>query len=105
MFERSFIDGCLYGTVDLEDLDEYIEYWHTHETQNSLREFLGMSVCEYEEWVKLGDGVIRDILRCRVDNTQFQQYAYMSDEERIAARSYSIDDIERLRNNDKHGNK
>lgn len=73
MFERSFIDGCLYGFNELEDLDAYVEYWHTHETGNTLREFLGMSQFEYEEWLKFGDIIIRDILRCRVDNTPFPQ--------------------------------
>lgn len=105
MFEYNFIEGCLYGLVELEDLDSYVEYWHTHETNNTLREFLGMTLYEYGEWLKLGDVVIRDILRCRADGTQFQNYEYMSEEERIAARSYSIDEIEQLRNDDKNGDK
>lgn len=28
-------------------IDEKIEYWHTHDTGNSLREFLGMTEEEY----------------------------------------------------------
>ena len=37
----------------LEDLtyDDKIEYWHTHETGNSLREFLGMTEEEYLDFV------------------------------------------------------
>lgn len=105
MFEQNFIDGCLYGTTEIEDVDAYVEYWHTHDTANTLREFLGMTRYEYEEWIKHGDAILRDILRCRVDNTSLENYAYMSDEERIAARSYSIEDIEKLRNDDKHGYK
>lgn len=105
MFEHSFIDGCLYGDTELEDLDAYVEYWHTHETGNTLREFLGMLQFEYDEWLKLGDIIVRDILRCRADNTPFHIYTHMSDEERIAARSYSIDKIEQLRNDDKNGDK
>ena len=105
MFEYSFIDGCLYGTTELEDLDDYVEYWHTHETNNTLREFLGMSPYEYAEWLKLGDAVIRDILRCRVDKTPFEDYRYMTDDQKIAARSYSIEEIEKLKNDDKNGDK
>lgn len=105
MFENSFIDECIYGITDVEDLDAYVEYWHTHETNKTLREFLGMSPCEYEEWLKYGDKVIRDILRCRVDGVLFQDYKYMTDDERIAARSYSIEEIEHLKNNDKKGDK
>lgn len=103
MFEHSFIDGCLFGTTDLDELDDYVEYWHDHETNNTLREFLGMSSFEYAEWLKWGDIIIRDVLRCRMDNVPFEDYQYMTDEQRIAARSYSIDDIEKLKNDDKHG--
>ena len=105
MFKNSFIDGCLYGTTDIEDLDAYVEYWHTHETENTLREFLGMSPYEYSEWLMLGDIIIRDILRCRVDGISFQEYKHMTNDERIAARSYSVEAIERLRNDDKNGDK
>ena len=31
-------------------IDEKIEYWHTHETGNSLREFLGMTEEQYLEF-------------------------------------------------------
>lgn len=105
MFERDFITGCLYGDVELEDIENYVEYWHTHETNNSLCDFLGMTKYEYTEWLKYGDTVLRDILRCRVDKIAFEQYQYMSSQERIAARSYSIEEIEKLKNEDKHGSK
>lgn len=105
MFERNFIDACLYEDTDLDGLDQYVEYWHTHDTKNSLREFLGMTEYEYEEWLKNDDSIFRDILRCRVDHTPFEKYKFMSNDEKLAARSYSIEDIEKLRNDDKHGNK
>ena len=105
MFEQAFIKECLFGDAELEDIDSYVEYWHTHETNNSLRDFLGMTQYEYTEWLKYGDVVLRDILRCRVDETPFEEYKNMTPEERIAARSYSIEEIERLKNDDKHGNK
>lgn len=105
MFEYSFIDGCLYGTTDIEELDTYVEYWHTNETDNTLREFLGMHPYEYGEWLKYGDQIIRDILRCRADGISFQDYKYMTDDERIAARSYSIEEIEQLKNNNKNEDK
>lgn len=103
MFERSFIDGCLYGATDLDELDDYVDFWHENDTGNTLREFLGMSPFEYAEWLKLGDIVIRDILRCRKDKISYESYQYMSSDQRIAARSYSVDEIEALKNDDKHG--
>ena len=43
----------LQDKCNLEDLtyDDKIEYWHTHETGNSLREFLGMTEEEYLDFV------------------------------------------------------
>ena len=33
--------------IEKMSIDDKIEYWHTHDTGNSLREFLGMSEQEY----------------------------------------------------------
>lgn len=104
MYDKNFIYDCLYGDTDLEEIDEYVTYWHNNETGISLREFLGMTKYEYEEWLKNDDSILRDILRCRVDKVPFEDFKSMSNEERIAARSYSIDEIEKLRNDDKNGN-
>jgi hypothetical protein len=104
MFDDNFINACLYGDADLEDLDTYVEYWHTHETGSSLREFLGMTEYEYETWVSREDFIIRDILRAHMDNVPFENYQDMSPEDRIAARSWDIDKIERLKNDDKRRN-
>ena len=103
MYDKSFIDACLYGTGDIEDIYDYIKYWHTHETNKSLEEFLGLTDYEYNIWIKNDDNVLRDILRSRADNLPFEKYQFMSNEERIAARSYSVEEIEKLKNDDKHG--
>ena len=39
-----------------------VEYWHTHEMDCSLQEYLGMTDKEYALWVKRGDSVLTDIL-------------------------------------------
>ena len=44
MFEQGFIKEYLFGDAELEDIDSYVEYWHTHETNNSLRDFLGITM-------------------------------------------------------------
>lgn len=31
-------------------MDEKVEYWHTHDTGDTLREFLKMSQDEYDNW-------------------------------------------------------
>ena len=33
--------------IENMSIDDKIEYWHTHETGNGLREFLGMTEQEY----------------------------------------------------------
>ena len=34
-----------------EMIDKKVEYWHTHDTGNSLKEFLGMSYKDYEDLI------------------------------------------------------
>lgn len=41
--------------VTSDNIDELVEYWHTHDTGVELREFLGMTPSEYEHWVKSSD--------------------------------------------------
>ncbi|MBQ6986272.1 MAG: hypothetical protein IJR48_02495 [Oscillibacter sp.] len=45
-----------------QDLEARVEYWHTHETNNTLREFLGISRKEYEVWLTEGDDALLEIL-------------------------------------------
>ena len=49
MENATFIDACSNGQASLNELDNYIEYWHTHNTGNSLREFLGLTNTNNEE--------------------------------------------------------
>lgn len=50
------------------EINDYIEYWHTHNTNNSLREFLGMTVEEYDMYSKSKDGIVKSIVKSRVNN-------------------------------------
>ncbi|MBR0283044.1 MAG: hypothetical protein IJQ81_15895 [Oscillibacter sp.] len=68
MYEKgdiSFIDACLNQTAAPQDVESYVEYWHTHEVNCTLREYLGMSAEEYASWVKRGDDAIPEILQRR----------------------------------------
>lgn len=65
MENATFIDACLNGQASLNELDNYIEYWHTHNTGNSLREFLGLTNSEYEQWAKSSDSIFKDIIQAR----------------------------------------
>ena len=82
------------------DLDNYIEYWHNNETGNTLQEFLGLTDIEYNQWGKSSDSIFRDILACRQNNINFEHYSVLSENERIAARSYDQEEIDKLKRHD-----
>lgn len=58
----NFMIDCLNRNAKIDDLEQYVEYWHTHETGNSLKVFLGMSDSEYERWGKTSDAAIEQFL-------------------------------------------
>lgn len=79
------------------ELDEYIEYWHTHDINVTLREYLGLTPSEYTAWASSSDTIFRDILRCRMEGISFEDYQGMNDEQRIAARSFDAEAIAKLK--------
>lgn len=97
MFEKSFVQMCLNGELSLFDLDEYIEYWHMNDIGVSLQEYLGLTDYEYEMWGRSSDLIFRDILYCRQNGIDFKSYHSLSDNERIAARSFDQDGIDKLK--------
>ena len=74
MYNKTFVDDCLNADATLFDIDKYIEYWHTHEIESSLREVLGFTPYEFEQLGKSSNSIIRDILRCRRENINFEDY-------------------------------
>ena len=99
MFEKSFIDACLTGDALLDDIEDYIEYWHENDSGLELNEFLGMTPHEYAEWIKTGeDMVLRDVIEARNVNIPYLNYATMAPGVRMAARSYKRDVIEEIKN-------
>ena len=70
--ECSFIDSCLRKEAKPEDINDYVERWHTQHPNgapiHTLSEFLGMTPDEYEMWVKCGDSAIPSILENREKN-------------------------------------
>ncbi len=47
----NFIQECLSGTARLTDIDTYIEQWHQCNSDNSIQDFLGLTMHEYSLWV------------------------------------------------------
>lgn len=80
MLSKTYVQACLDGDANIFDLDDYIDYWHDNDTGVTLREFLGLTPYEYQEWGKNSDSIFRDILRCRREGIDFAEYERMSDE-------------------------
>lgn len=51
--EKSFVDACLNGHAFLEDVDDWVEHWHTSDdVPAELQTFLGLDDTEYALWVE-----------------------------------------------------
>ena len=59
------LDAIQERKMEAGGLDSQVAYWHTHKTDCSLREYLGMSRGEYEHWMKYGEDALPDIIRGR----------------------------------------
>lgn len=56
------------------DINDYVEYWHTHETEKKLREFLGFSREQMAQWAKNGDDeIIPQIAKERIAEKPIKQ--------------------------------
>ena len=97
---KNFVEDCLNAEATLSDLDDYVEYWHNNDTGNTLQEFLGLTDYEFEQWGKSSDVIFRDILSSRQYQFDYSEYTFLTEGERIAARSYDLEAIEGLKNED-----
>ena len=95
---RNFILDCLEEGVFIEEIEDYVEFWHTNETNESLQDFLGFTDEEYRDWLIYGDSIVRDVLYCRRHEISYASYVNMSKGEKIAARSYNLSDVKKYKN-------
>lgn len=47
----TFVDDVLAGRTTLDRVDDYVDRWHDSDSQGELRDFLGLSPAEYDEWI------------------------------------------------------
>lgn len=62
---KTFMEKCVDGGASVEEVDEYVEYWHTHEIDMPLHEYLGLSPSEYALWGREGNGYLGQFLEVR----------------------------------------
>ena len=48
----NFIEKCITGETTLDKIDDYIDLWHTSETEQTLYDFLGFTKIEYAKWIQ-----------------------------------------------------
>lgn len=71
---KSFISRCIEGEAVIEDVDLFIDLWHNGEVGHGmeLREYLGMTVTEYAEFMKNPEALI-EILQQRLTSIEVPQ--------------------------------
>lgn len=74
LVHKNFVSACLEDESVVDEIDDYVEYWHTHEINISLYEFLGLTDEEYRDWLIYGDDVLRKILYCRRHSITYNEY-------------------------------
>ncbi|MFY7962295.1 MAG: hypothetical protein ACOVVK_19625 [Elsteraceae bacterium] len=66
--QKSFIELCLSGEKRPDDVDDFIETWHSRSSgDDTLREALGLSVQEYSMWLAAPE-TLADIVVNRKSN-------------------------------------
>lgn len=94
---KNFVLDCLEEGLFIDEIDDYVEYWHTNEMNISLCEFLGFTEEEYRDWLIYGNDVVRDILYCRRHTINYNDYINMSTGDKIAARSYNLEEVKKYK--------
>lgn len=61
---ENYMSDCL-AEGKLLNIEAYTDFWHTNDTGVSLREFLGFTEHELEQWIKVGDSVLPELLQIR----------------------------------------
>lgn len=53
--EATFLERYLNGEVLAEEIDDYVDRWHTASSKQQIYDFLGLSRDEYALWVRHRD--------------------------------------------------
>ncbi|MFZ9843036.1 MAG: hypothetical protein ACO3EQ_01725 [Ilumatobacteraceae bacterium] len=64
MSEQTFVDAVLAGLASPDQVDDWIEKWHTTDTGDiELHDFLGLDETEMESWLQSGETLEQIIAR------------------------------------------
>jgi hypothetical protein len=90
---KAYMELCLEGMADLTEIDEYIEKWHTSETDVPINEFLGMNLDEYALWVERPES-LRFILFSRRYGFSIGEAIDQMNELQLAARASDAKELD-----------
>ena len=94
--DQTFIDLCLAGEVLLEEIDDFVDSWHSAPCGMTLHDYLGMTAEEYSLWLREPDA-LPYIITARHEQkplTDTVEQAYQ--DMRLAARSNDQSKLARL---------
>jgi hypothetical protein len=93
----SFIDRCLRGEVMIDEIDDYVEKWHSSAKNIDIHTFLGMTGKEYDLWLRDPDTLpyIVTSRREKIPLSQIVRDKY--EQARLAARSADSLKVRRLK--------
>ena len=93
----SFIQKCLRGEALIDEIDDYVEKWHSSSEDIDIHTFLGMTSKEYALWIRDPD-TLPYIVASRHEKIPLRQIIKDNYEQaRLAARSTDSLKIRRLR--------
>jgi len=91
---KTFVDCCLEGNALLDEVDDYVDLWHTIEQNIPLHEFLGLSWDEYAAWVG-NPSVLPFIISSRKSGRPFSTVA-REESQAMAARAENAEQAHEL---------
>lgn len=60
--EKKFKERYLAGEVEFEEIDDYSQEWGMSDTEETLREYLGLNAEEEDAWISIGEDALKELL-------------------------------------------
>ncbi len=59
---KKFKERYLSSEIEFEVIDDYTQEWGLSDTEDTLREYLGLNDEEEDAWISIGDDALKEIL-------------------------------------------
>jgi hypothetical protein len=92
---QRFVDRCLSGDAYLDEIEDYVELWHSTETDEDVWTFLGLTRDEYALWVERPSS-LRYVLFARRFGAPLEKALDLNSPESLAARAPSKREAESI---------